>query len=141
LIKKQAEMNWKLIFALSLFGLAMAFATVYWIPSNMELFIWLPIFLVCAYFIAKNAHDKYFLHGFLLSIINCMWMTVVHIKLSKAYIANHPEEAKVYADTFAKTSLSMHKTMLIMGGAIGLICGIVLGLLSFAASRMLNKKR
>lgn len=26
-------MNWKLIFQLSLFGLAMAFATVFWMPS------------------------------------------------------------------------------------------------------------
>ena len=34
-------MKWKLIFLLSLFGLAMAFATVFWIPSMIEPVFWL----------------------------------------------------------------------------------------------------
>jgi hypothetical protein len=55
--------NWKLIFQLSLFGLAMAIATVYWIPQNVEPFFWLVIFIICAYLIAKRCSDKYFLHG------------------------------------------------------------------------------
>ena len=129
-------MNWKLIFALSLFGLAMAFATVYWVPSNVEPYIWLPIFLVCAYLIAKNAHGKYFLHGFLVSLVNCIWITAAHIKLSTAYIATHPQEATMYAQMFAKTGLSMHRAMLVFGPVIGIISGTVLGLLAFAASRI-----
>lgn len=40
-------MDWKLIFQLSLFGLAMAVATVYVIPSNIEPVFWLVIFLIC----------------------------------------------------------------------------------------------
>jgi hypothetical protein len=44
-------MDWKLIFGLSLFGLAMAIATVFVIPSNVEPIFWLAIFLVCAYLI------------------------------------------------------------------------------------------
>ncbi len=134
-------MNWKLIFGLSLFGLAMAFATVYWIPSNIEPFIWLPIFLVCAYLIAKNAPGKYFLHGLLVSLVNCVWITAVHIKLSSAYIANHPEEGKMYAEMFAKNGLSMHRAMLVFGPVIGIISGIVLGLFALAASKMLKITR
>lgn len=134
-------MNWKLIFALSLFGLAMGFATVYWIPSSVELFIWLPIFPVCAYLIAKSAPGKYFLHGFFVSVVNSLWITAVHIKLSARYIAHHPEEAKTYAKTYAETHLSMHRAMLVMGPVIGLVSGIVLGLLSFAASRILSKAK
>jgi len=47
-------MNWKLILQLSLFGLAMAFATVFVVPSNIEPLLWLPIFVICAYLIAKR---------------------------------------------------------------------------------------
>jgi uncharacterized membrane protein len=36
-------MNWKLIFLLSLFGLAMAIATVFVIPSNIEPLFWRPV--------------------------------------------------------------------------------------------------
>ena len=41
-------MNRKLIFSLSLFGLAMAFGTVYVLASNVEPIFWAAIFLVCA---------------------------------------------------------------------------------------------
>lgn len=52
-------MNWKLIFQLSLFGLAMAFATVTWIPSNIEPIFWLAIFIICAYLIATKCSAKH----------------------------------------------------------------------------------
>ena len=51
-------MNWKLIFGLSLFGLAMAFATVFVIPSNVEPLFWLAIFIVCAVVIAKRRRES-----------------------------------------------------------------------------------
>lgn len=53
-------MNWNLIFKLSFFGLAMALGTVYFIPSAIEPFCWLIIFIICAYFIAKNCSKAYF---------------------------------------------------------------------------------
>ena len=45
-------MNWKLIFQLSLFGLAMGIATVYLIPGRFEPLVWLVIFAISAYAIA-----------------------------------------------------------------------------------------
>jgi hypothetical protein len=48
-------MNWKLVFQLSLFGLAMALGTVFFIPSSIEPLCWLIIFLVCAY-ILQSIH-------------------------------------------------------------------------------------
>ena len=36
-------MNNALIFKLSLFGLVMAFATVFVVPSSLEPWLWLPI--------------------------------------------------------------------------------------------------
>jgi len=91
-------MNWKLIFQLSLFGLAMAFATVFWIPSNIEPIFWLVIFLISAYFIAKKSTGKYFLHGLCVSLVNSVWITSVHLILFNTYIVNHPQEAAMMTD-------------------------------------------
>lgn len=80
-------MNWKLIFGLSLYGVAMAFVADH-LSSNIMLFSQLVISLLCAYVIAKKAHGKYFLHGFLVSLIGCIWITLVNFALSKHYDPN-----------------------------------------------------
>jgi len=131
-------MNWKLIFGLSLFGLAMAFATVYWVSPKMEPIIWLAIFLICAYLIGKNAPGKYFLHGFLVSIVNCVWITGVHIYLSAEYLAHHSQETEQYAKMNSELGLSVAKSMLLVGPMIGIVSGLILGLLAFAAARIID---
>src|ERR1700730_3184406 len=117
-------MNWKLIFGLSLFGLAMAIATVFWIPSSIEWVFWLVIFIICAYLIAKNAPGNYFLHGFLVSLVNSFWITVAHIMFFFTYMANHPEMAELNA----RLPMSEHpkRMMAIMGPIFGVLCGLVL---------------
>src|SRR5262249_31994175 len=88
-------MNWKLIFQLSLFGLVMGLATVFVIPSSVEPFFWLVIFIVCAYIIAKTCASRHFLHGLLVSIVNSVWITAAHVLLFDSYIANHEREAEM----------------------------------------------
>ena len=131
-------MNWKLIFQLSLFGLAMAIATVFWIPSNVEPIFWLVIFVICAYLIARSCTGKFFLHGLLVSIVNSVWITAFHVLLFKTYIANHPKESEMLS------TLPMHEhprwLMLITGPVIGVISGVVLGLFAFVASKIWKNK-
>jgi hypothetical protein len=131
-------MNWNLIFKLSLFGLAMAFATVYFIPSSVEQICWLFIFVICAYIIAKHCASKYFLHGLLVSILNSVWITAVHILLFDQYIANHKEEAEMMQNMplFDYPRLMM----LMTGPLIGIASGLVLGLFSFIAAKFLKKQ-
>ncbi len=130
-------MNWKLILQLSLFGLVMAFATVYWIPSKTEPLFWLGIFIVCAYIIAKYCSGNYFLHGFLVSLVNCVWITGVHLVLHDAYMNTHPDMIEVSA----KMPMPEHPRlmMLIMGPVAGAVSGIVLGLFAWIASRLVKK--
>ena len=130
-------MNKKLILQLSLFGLAMAIASVYWIPSNIEPAFWLIIFIICAYFIAKKCTEKYFLNGFLVSIVNCVWITSAHILLFSVYISNHPKEAEMM--TKMPLPDSPRLMMLMTGPVIGIISGIVLGLFAFIASKLIRK--
>jgi hypothetical protein len=121
-------MNKKLIFRLSLFGLAMAVATVFWIPSSIEPVFWLVIFIVSAYLIAKNCNTNYFLHGFLTSLVNCVWITSAHILFYDTYTANHLEEAEAFAKFMPG---SPRLAMLLTGPVIGLISGLILDFGSF----------
>ena len=130
-------MNWKLIFGCSLFGLAMAIATVFVIPSKIEPAFWLVIFIANAYFIAKNCSTKIFLHGFMVSLVNCVWITSAHILFYSTYIASHPDEAAMSA----KMPMPEHPRMmmLIVGPVMGIIFGLIQGLFAFIASKIVKK--
>ena len=132
-------MKWKLIFLLSLFGLAMAFATVFWLRMKIEPLFWLVIFVICAYLIAKNCSKWYFLNGFMVSIINCIWITVVHIFFFHTYMGNHVNMAQKMADM----PYSGHplRLMVITGIIIGIVSGLVLGLFAYGASKLINKRK
>ena len=132
-------MNYKLILLLSLFGLGMAIATVYWIPSSIEPGFWLVIFLLCAYLIARNCNSKFFLHGFLLSLTNCVWITGAHIILFQTYIIHHPEEASMMSSM--PTPLNPRLVMLITGIIIGIISGLIMGLFALVASRVTKQNK
>jgi hypothetical protein len=132
------NLNWSLIFKLSLFGLAMAFATVYFIPSNIEPLFWLIIFIICAYLIAKNCSSKYFLHGLFVSLVNAVWITTAHILLVKTYLGNHPQEADMMK-TMPKPD-SPRLMMLMTGPVAGLIFGLILGLFAVIASKIVKKQ-
>jgi hypothetical protein len=130
-------MNKKLIFQLSLFGLAMALATVLFIPSTIELICWLVIFIICAYLIAKNCTEKYFLNGLCVSLLNSLWITAIHILLFDTYIANHAEEAEMMSQMPLPDSPRL--MMLMTGPIIGIVSGLVLGLFAFIASKIVKK--
>jgi hypothetical protein len=126
-------MSWKLIFGLSLFGLAMAFATVYVVPTSLEPWIWLVIFIVCAFIIAKRAPKRYFLHGLLVSLVNSLWITAAHYLLYDAYAAGHAQEIAMSARMGQMGSPRM--MMLVTGPIIGLASGVVLGFFSWVMSK------
>ena len=131
-------MNKKLILQLSVFGLIMGIATVYIIPSSIEPIFWLAIFLFCAWAIARQAPSKYFLHGLCVSLLNGVWITAAHILLFNDYIIRHPQEADMMKTMPMPDSPRL--MMLMTGPVIGLISGIVLGLFSFIASKIVKKK-
>src|ERR1043166_3953257 len=113
-------MNKQLIFRVSLLGLLMAVITLF-ISGGIERVLWLLLLILSAYLIAKNAGGKYFLHGFLTSLVNCVWVTGVHILFLNTYIQSHAEDfAKMSAMPFSSHPRLM---MLIVGPIIGIITG------------------
>jgi hypothetical protein len=130
-------MNWKLIFRLSLFGLAMAFATISLIPENIEFVFWIVIFVLCAYLIVKNCEGKYFLHGFLVCLVNCVWITGVHLIFRQTYVANHP--AMVSMGSNMLLAQYPRRQMLLLGPLFGAASGVILGLFAFVAGKLIKK--
>ena len=130
-------MNLKLLLQLSLFGLAMAIGTVFVIPANIEPAFWLAIFVICAYIIAKNAASNYFLHGFVLSLFNSVWITAFHIAFYDNYIANNPQMLEMNANMPMPDQPRL--MMLIMGPVFGAIFGLILGLFAFIAGKLVKK--
>ena len=130
-------MNGRLVFLLSLFGLAMAFATVFVVPSTVEPLLWLPIFVLCAYLIAKRAPGKVFLHGLLLGIANSVWITLVHVLFFDAYLAHHAKEAQMM--TAGRMPLPPRAMMAVVGPCIGVISGAVIGVFALLSARLVKR--
>ena len=127
-------MNWKLIFALSLFGLAMAIGSLFGL-GMIEPLLWLLIFIVYAWLIATRAPGKYFLHGFLASVVNSIWITAMHAAFFSMYAKNNPQFVQS-----APPGINPRVLMIVMGPVFGVLFGLVAGLFAFIASRIVKKR-
>jgi uncharacterized membrane protein len=116
----------------------MGIATVYFVPSLVEPFLWLGIFLLCAYRIAGNSGGKYFIHGLFVSLVNSVWITASHVILFPDYASHHPEEMAMMNNMPLPDSPRL--MMIMTGPVVGLISGIVLGLFAFIASKIVRPK-
>lgn len=133
-------MNWKIILQLSVFGLIMAFGTISLIPQPVEPIFWLMIFVVSAWVIAKTCASGYFLHGFLVSLVNCVWITGAHIIFRDTYVANHPQMVALSAHIPHGLATHPRLAMAVTGLAAGVLSGLILGLLAYIASKFVKKR-
>ena len=132
-------MNWKLILQLSLFGLVMGVATVFFISSSVEPFCWLVVFLISAYTIARGAPGGPFLHGVSVGLANSVWVAGAHILLVDQYLARHAREAAMMSSMPMPTHPRL--MMALMGPVIGLLSGVVLGIFAVVATRLVRPAR
>ena len=130
-------MPWNLILKLSIFGLVMGVATVFWVPSNIEPFLWILIFVICAYVIARSSERPFFT-GVLLGLANSVWITTAHLLLFSEYLATHLREAAMMK------SMPLHESprlmMALTGPIVGLISGIIIGLFALLAAILVRPK-
>jgi hypothetical protein len=130
--------NWKVIVQLSFFGLAMGVATVFVVPSTIEPLFWLAIFGITAYVLATRCSSKHFLHGLLVGIANSVWVTGMHVILFERYLAHHPREAAMMMSMPLPDSPRLMMTL--VGPAIGVVSGLVIGLLALFAVTLVRRR-
>lgn len=133
-------MNLKIIVQLSLFGLIMAFGTISLIPQKVEPIFWLVIFGFSAFVIAKVCTSKYFLHGFILSLINSVWITAVHVLYYNSYAANHPDTVAMSNNMGVYFTIHPRLAMLAMAPVFGVLFGIIQGMFAIIAAKIISKK-
>ena len=132
-------MNWKLIFALSIFGLAMGIASVLgFVPPRFEWLYWLIIALISAFVVAKKAAAKLFLHGFLVGLIGGIIAPILAALFFSTYLANNPS----YAEQFQKMPVGMNPVVyqLILAPFIAAVYGLVLGFFAWLAGKIFKKQ-
>jgi len=133
------SINWRVIFILSLFGLAMAIGTVSAVPSSVEPVIWLAIFIVCAFVIARYGSRRLFLHSLLLGLLNSVWVTSAHIIFFSSYIAHHPKEAAMMGSMPLPNSPRL--MMALVGPIVGIVSGAIIGVLALLVGRFVRPKK
>ncbi|HEY0760692.1 MAG TPA: hypothetical protein VGD59_15700 [Acidisarcina sp.] len=129
-------MNWKLVFGLSLFGLAMGAGTVFVIPSRIEPVFWLVIFLISAVTIARNCGSRLFLHGLMVGIVNGVWVTAAHVLFFQQYLPGHQRE--MAAMQSSASGISLRVMTAVAGILIGVISGIILGVFALIAGKFVK---
>jgi hypothetical protein len=139
MLYKTTLMNWKLIFLLSLFGLAMGISTVFWITQSMEPYFWIAVLIITAWLIARRAPGKYFLHGLFVGLANCVWVIAAHVYWYATYLGNHPQMVEM----MRKWPLADHprRAMVLFGPIYGIISGIVIGLVALLLAAVMGKKK
>jgi hypothetical protein len=85
-------MRWGLVLSLSMFGLAMALGTVAVIPARLGGPLWIAIFIITSIIIAKRADGRFFLHGFVVGLVNWAWVTASHVVFHATYVAHHASD-------------------------------------------------
>jgi hypothetical protein len=108
------------------------------LSSSEELVVWLLIFIVLAIILSAKATGKFFLHGFLIAIVNSVWVTGSHVALFDAYKSTHQS---MFNDP-SKLPIPDNPQlgMVLFGPLIGIASGLVLGLFSVIAARIRGRK-
>jgi hypothetical protein len=130
-------MNWKIIVLLSLFGVAVGVAGLFGLTGTPEFILWLIIFVLYAFIIVRKTQGKYFLHGFLVSLLNGLWIGIIHAAFFSTFAA-HNAEAMASYDKLPQ-GLSPRVVMLIAGPIIGAVTGLIAGLFAWLAGKIMKK--
>ncbi len=131
-------MKWKLILLLSLSGILMGVVTLYVIPARFEAVLGTPVFLLCGWFIGRHAEARWFLHGFVLGVLNSVIVTAIRASLPQVYLAHHPEDAVKFARMSAESGATVVQAMLMMGLFTAIVSGVVMGLFAILGSGMVR---
>jgi hypothetical protein len=121
-------MNWKLVLQLAVFGIAMGLGTVFFVPSAVEPILWLIVFLLSAYTIAKHCVRLQFLNGLLVGLLDSLLKTTVHMVFFNAYVARHPQEIAMIRQM--TSAISPRQLILLSSPIWGLLYGTATGLLT-----------
>lgn len=130
-------MKWKLIVSLSGFGIVMGVLSVLGLISEVEEWLWLAIAVFCAGWMGTQLAERRFWHGFLVGLIGGGVGPAIQALFFSTYLANNPDFTKAAAQLPPGIPLILIPLIAIPVG--GLFSGVVLGLLTMLAGKILYR--
>ena len=130
-------MNWKLILSLSGFGLLMGILSVLGLVSKVEGWLWLAIGIFCAGWMGTQLAERRFLHGFLTGLIGGAVAPAIQALFFSTYVANNPEFTQAAAQL--PPGIPLRLLVVVAIPVSGLLSGVVLGLLTLVAGKILYR--
>ncbi|QQS35788.1 MAG: hypothetical protein IPM56_16330 [Ignavibacteriales bacterium] len=133
-----SKINLKLILPLLFFGILMGAAGVLGLLGKYELIIWLPVFMVCAFILAKFLTAKFFVNGFVLGFLLAVLSSAIQVIFFDHYINNNPQLKSGFEKLPSPGDAKIFFIM--MAPLIGLLSGITLGVFTTAFKKLIFKK-
>ena len=131
-------MNFRLVLALSCFGLLFGIAAVAGvIHAGTELLVWCGVWIVCALVIGARAPGKFFLHGFLVGLLAGVIAPIIQVAMFDSYVAHNPKVVESFKAL--PPAWSPRIVVLAATPVIGLLYGIVLGGLAWVAGKVMRR--
>jgi len=121
-------MNLKMLLISVLGGILSGLITIYWLPPNLELFLWVFLVLVFSYLVAKYCPKNTFLKGFGCAFLLGILITTTHLLLITDYIQSHQVEITILK-RFQITD-SIPTTLLLIAPFYWFMLGIFISLLA-----------
>lgn len=135
---RSTNMNYRLIFLLSLSGVVMGLLSVYVVPTRLEAAAWLPIFLLCSVVLARYTTKGHFKSGLMVGLISGLLTTLIQFMLVDVYLLHHQPEAIYFAKIAKERGVHAGPVILMMGSFMSLVSAIVMGAFSFAGYKIFN---
>ncbi len=133
-------MSWRLVFLLSLSGLAIGLATTFGlVHAGVEKFVWLVVVVLLAIVIARRAPRRPFVHGVFTGFLAGVLCLFVQGLMFDAYLAHNPSAAQSFQQL--PRGMSPRVLMVVLAPLLGALYGVLVGLLAFAIARLTGRSR
>jgi hypothetical protein len=133
------NLNWRVILIVSSAGLVMGVLSLYDVTGGSTSLYWLALGLLSALWIARRAAKRYFWNGFAAGALAAILNALVQVLFYPTYAAHH---TALFESAAAPTPVAVQRLVLLMVTPVAaLISGSIIGLLSLAAGKFVQRKQ
>lgn len=132
-------MNFRLVFMLSLTGVAVALATTTGLlHRGVETIVWLALCVVLSVLVALRAPSRPFVHGLFVGLLSAVLCQLVQAAMLDRYLANNPSAAEDWKRL--PPGMSPRVVLVVLSPVIGAIYGVVIGTLAWLIARFVRRR-
>lgn len=120
-------------------GLLAGLTTLFIIPSQLELIVWLFLVLFIGVFSHYHFASHKYRKTFVISVLTGMTITLTHLYFIKQYLITHQEEIQMLNQILINNSYRL--TLLIIAPVYWIILGLLTVLIHYVFEKLFGTKR